>query len=372
MTTIQEPPCVSRRTLDALLDPADNSFGVLRLAMALIVLVSHSLWFTTGQRDADPMAAVTGFTSGEHAVQVFFLLSGLLVTRSMERSGSVADFALARVLRVFPGLIVCVLITALVIGPIASTMSLADYALDPQLAIYILKTTALVTASAPLPGVFQENPLPGLVNGSLWTLKFEVVCYAGLAAIGGFGLLARCRHGMASGLLVAIIAIASLVLPADTTRYTSVQNLAYFAIPFSIGALACLHRGTIIVSALLPAALALPAWLAIGTPAQNVTTCLFLGSLAFWLSMFKFGVLRAYTNRTDLSYGVYIYAAPIQQSALYLVPGLSATGLTLVTVAPVLLLAALSWHLVEKPAMGLRRCLSARTRHGLGITPAAR
>ncbi|MBX9925165.1 MAG: acyltransferase [Hyphomicrobiaceae bacterium] len=356
------------RMLVDMLEPSENSFAVLRLAMALIVLVSHSLWFVSGQRDSDPMTAVTGFTSGEHAVQVFFLLSGFLVAHSLEKTRSPVDFAVARGLRIFPGLIVCVLATALLLGPLVSRLSPQAYALDPALVGYIAKTATLVTASAKLPGVFETVPLSGLVNGSLWTLKFEVLCYLALAGFGAIGLLGAGRRGLATVALVGVIVAASVALPTDTTRYSTVENVAYFAIPFSIGVLGCIWRKSIPVGWIAPLVLAVPAYLAIGTVAQNVTTGLFLGVVAIWLATFRFGPLRAATNRADLSYGVYIYAAPLQQAAIAFIPGIGAAGVTAVVLLPVLALAWLSWTLVEKPAMGLRRGIGARLHRQPGAT----
>jgi len=347
-------------SLTDLLTPDANSFGVLRLALAVIVLVSHSLWFVTGQRDADPLVALTGFTSGEHAVQAFFLLSGLLVARSIEKSGSIVDFTVARALRIFQGLIVCVLLTAFVLGPLMTRLSVPAYFAHPDLPIYIAKTAALVTASARLPDVFEGLPLAGLVNGSLWTLKFEILCYLALGGFAAVGLMVgKCRIAM-SALLLAIIALSSLVLPAGTTRYSTAQNLAYFAIPFSLGVLACLARDRIRVAGIVPVVLAAPAYLAIGSPLQHVTTGLCLGTLLLWLATFRYGPLRAFANRTDLSFGVYIYAGPIQQSLIQCVPGVTAVGMTAVALAPVLGAAWLSWTLVERPAMGWRQDLVRR------------
>jgi peptidoglycan/LPS O-acetylase OafA/YrhL len=359
MTTPTSLNAPSPRLADHL-DASSNSFGVLRLILALTVLVSHSLWFVSGDRSSDPMTAVTGFTSGEHAVQVFFLLSGLLVAHSLQKSGDLLDFAVARTLRIFPGLLVCVAVTVFIIGPLVTTRSLWAYLGDPGLTAYIAKTATLITASARLPGVFETLPLPHLVNGSLWTLKFEALCYAGLAILAATGLLMTGRRALAVGTLIAVILIASAVLPTDTTRYTMPQNLAYFAIPFSLGVLGCLLKDRIVIHGGIALALVVPAALAVGTPLQHITTGLLLGYGAIWLAIrYSFGPLRAFANRSDLSYGVYIYASPIQQSALHLLPGLSAGGLTLLATGPVLLLAALSWWLVEKPAMAARHHLVA-------------
>ncbi len=371
------PPQMARprlpkpRLLVHMMEADANSFAVLRLAMALTVLASHSGWFVSGRRDSDPVIYLTGFTSGEHAVQVFFLLSGLLVAHSIEKSRNVLDFVVARTLRIFPGLIVCVVLTAVVIGPLLSKLAIGAYVSDPALIAYVLKTSSLSTASAKLPGLFEALPLPGLVNGSLWTLKFEALCYATLAAFGAVGLMAHGRRGVATVVLALIIAVAAIALPSDTTRYSTLENVAYFAIPFSLGVIACVWRDRIPTGWMLPLALAIPAYLSLGTTVQHITTGLFLGTTAIWLATFRFGPLRAAANRCDLSYGVYIYAAPIQQAAIQLVPTITASGVTAIVVLPVFVLAWLSWTLVEKPAMGLRRALVAMVsgRRPVAIAP---
>lgn len=102
--------------------PADkNSFAVVRLLMALSVLVSHCFYLQAGTVAAEPLRQWTGYTLGQHAVQVFFILSGILVAQSLDRTRSIVDFAVARGLRIVPGLVVCVLTTALIAGPLVSS-----------------------------------------------------------------------------------------------------------------------------------------------------------------------------------------------------------------------------------------------------------
>ena len=175
--------------LGDIMRPEHNSFGVIRLAMALAVLVSHSYFFVTGQGSAEPLHSWTGHSLGEHAVQVFFFLSGILVTESLLRSRGVVDFATSRVLRIFPGLIACIVLTAFLLGPLVSAKPLIAYFTDGALPVYVVKTALLITGAAPLPGVFETLPAANLFNMSLWTLKYEVICYIGLALLGVTGLL---------------------------------------------------------------------------------------------------------------------------------------------------------------------------------------
>ena len=168
--------------LGDMLTPERNSFGVIRLVMALAVLVSHAVFLTTGRVELEPLYRWTGYSLGQHGVQVFFILSGILVAQSLFKSGSVRDYAIARGLRVFPALIVCVLLTALVLGPMLSELPLWLYLRDTWTFTYIAKTISLSTGSAELPALFQDNIVPRAVNTSVWTLKYEVLCYAILAA----------------------------------------------------------------------------------------------------------------------------------------------------------------------------------------------
>lgn len=140
------------------MSPEANSFGVLRLLMATFVLISHSYLYTAGTDVAEPLQPWLGRSLGEYAVQVFFILSGVLVAQSFDRSRSVLNFAAARVLRIFPALIVCVAVTAFVLGPMVSRLTVGEYFADTGLYAYVAKTLALTTGAAPLPGVFESLP----------------------------------------------------------------------------------------------------------------------------------------------------------------------------------------------------------------------
>ena len=358
-------PKFSQTRLSDIIEPSQNSFAVLRLALAIAVLVSHSYWFTTGTNISEPLKAISGFSLGEHAVQVFFFLSGLLVAHSLERNGSLTNFAAGRALRIFPGLVACVLSTALLGGLLVTALPASGYLPHPDLWGYIAKTALLITASAPLPGVFEDVPVPGLVNGSLWTLKYEVVCYGALAAFAGIGLLAPSRRRLAILALAALIVGCEVALPDGVARYSQIENFAYFAIPFALGVLASMMREHLPVSGIAAAALLALAIGTFDTPVKGLTTTAFLGYASLWLATFRYGPLRAFANRTDLSFGVYIYATPIQQALVQILPGIGAVALTLAALPLALAAATLSWTLVEKPAMGLRRALFARLDRGL-------
>jgi peptidoglycan/LPS O-acetylase OafA/YrhL len=353
------PMFKSAPRLGDVLAPDRNSFGVIRLAMAIAVLVSHSYWFTTGSKIADPLVRWTGHSIGEHAVQVFFFLSGILVAQSLLRSRSVLNFAVARALRIFPALIVCVLLTALVLGPMFTHGGLLHYFTDKQLPVYIVKTLMLITGSAPLPHLFQDQPLPDMVNVSLWTLKYEVLCYAGLGFIGAVGLMNERLRPFTTALLAILVLTVFIGRPKPLDTYTFADNLRYFALYFYAGVVAYLIRDHLRIAGIVLIPLALAFAALIGTRFGELACCLFLGYATLWVATFTFGPLRAFTNANDYSYGVYIFAGPIQQLVISLLPDYGATAVSLHALSIALPLAVFSWELIERPAIAMRKPILA-------------
>lgn len=339
------------------LDASRNNFGAIRLAMALAVLVSHSYWLTTGQVALEPLHNLTGYTLGEHAVQVFFFLSGVVVTQSLMKSGSLLDFTLARALRIFPALVVCVLLTAFVLGPAISTLAPAAYFSDKGVFAYVVRTLTLSTGSAPLPGVFAETPVPNLVNLSLWTLKYEVACYI---LLGVFGMVylrfERLRSPLTVGLAVAVVAaFAGWTQPNEPFGFS--DSLRYFVVFFGAGTLAYLMRDWLLLTwRALPPLFALFV-LSIGTDFVQLASALFLGYATLVVAAIPVGRLRSFTNVQDFSYGVYILHCPIQQALVDRVDGMGSLELAIVSTLIVVPLSIASWNLIEYPAIRARRSI---------------
>lgn len=158
-----------------------------------------------------------------------------------------------------------------------------------------------------------------------------------------------------------ILAVAGLmgfmlVLPSPGPggAYSPAENVRYFALYFGCGAVAAALKQHIVVSAPITAFLALLYCVTIRTPWVELTCALFLTSAMLLVATQPFGRLREWTSRHDLSFGIYIFAAPLQQAMLTLVPGLGPTALSLAVLPAVLALAYLSWSCVEKPAMAQR------------------
>lgn len=346
--------------LSEMLTADKNSFAVVRLLLAFVVLISHSVFLTTGQGALEPLYRWTNYTLGQHGVQVFFFLSGILVTQSLFKSRSVRDYATARALRIFPALIVCVLMTALVLGSWLGTLPAAAYLKDQGVAAYIAKTISLWSGSAHLPGVFKDNPVPGVVNTSVWTLKYEALCYLVLGLVGwGVMKLNRWREAGLAALAVwlAVIFMKPVGLELHGTAKSTLEVFRYFTIFFGAGVLAYALRHYIPVHGSLVLPLGYMFWALIGTRFQEPAAAVFLGYLAVWIATFRFGGLRDFTNQNDYSYATYLYHMPVAQGILHVWPDMHVLPLILATTGIVIWLSFLSWELVERPALALRHRL---------------
>jgi peptidoglycan/LPS O-acetylase OafA/YrhL len=358
------------RDLDAKLLAHENNFDALRLLFAVLVLFSHC-YALLGRPD-ELFARSLGYdTGGGFAVAGFFVISGFLVTRSA-LSSDVRRYAAGRVLRIVPALTVVSILSVLVVGPLTTRLSLIEYFSRPATWSY-LSNALIFPVRFVLPGVFAGNPLQ-TVNGSLWTLPIETAMYIGLPLLVGMGLFSRA--GIV-GLLAAVSAsfylgTAYWGLSWEAPGPSPIPNvqlysLLKFGVFFVAGAFLYVHRGRVPLSPAL-AAVVLILWAALHhTPAGLVTWYLGLPYLVFFFG-FRCGRLGAFFARHgDLSYGVYLYAFPMQQSVIYaLGPQLGVASLTLASLAPTLVLAFCSWHLVERPALtwkarwsGPRRAMAA-------------
>jgi peptidoglycan/LPS O-acetylase OafA/YrhL len=338
-----------------ILAPERNSFGVLRLMLALAVVVSHAFFLASGRSEAEPLFGLTGYSLGHYGVQGFFMLSGLLVAQSLVTRGNLWDYGRARALRIFPALIACVLVTAVIVGPGLSYFGPHNYIMSTGWLEYIVKTLSLSTGSAQLPGVFALNPAGSVVNQSLWSLKYEVACYLILGGLAAFVAQFQRSPSLIGALMAAWAGTMLWLKPGLFAGADFATVLAYFALFFGTGVAAYLLRDRIRISWQPLPVLALLFVVTWHTDLAEITSAAFVGYGLLWLATHRFGGLRAYTNAHDYSYGVYIYSFPVTQALLSVWPGLNLVSLMAATLGITLGLAFLSWELIERPALSLVR-----------------
>jgi peptidoglycan/LPS O-acetylase OafA/YrhL len=349
-TTPEAADVPRARTLAGVFDPRLNGLNLLRLALAVGVILRHSFTML-GERAAWTPAEVlmrSVFVDG------FFAISGFLIVRSWAQRPDARRFLRARALRILPGFWVCLLVVAFVAAPLHAW--LRGESVDGP---FLADAWGYVWHNAGL-WIFQEGidggPLgasaaeSGTWNGSLWTLSWEFACYLGVLLLGLLGLLRR-RWVVPSLFVLALATLLVTLVPAYDVAI--VHHAARFATMFLAGALVYQARAwlpargwLVAVSAVLVVASAsLPDYRAVGA-LPLAYACVVGGALI------KVPALRL---RTDLSYGVYIYAFPVQQLLVAL--GLAVWGVGgyfVASVAVTVPLAALSWFLVERPALNLK------------------
>jgi peptidoglycan/LPS O-acetylase OafA/YrhL len=343
---------------EAVKRPYDN-FTILRLVLALAVVVSHAASVGTGRHTDEPLHALTGYTLGEHGVNGFFAVSGFLVAMSWERRGGAMPFASARLLRVFPGLIVAVLLTALVIGGAMTSRPLGAYLASGETWKMIWQTLTTFKSATTLPGVFEGNPLRWPIS-TVWTLRYELFCYAGLLAYGVLGGFRR-REIMLIGAAAAAMALIVLGLRGDIPK--GQETALRLPLIFFCGSLAWLYRERIPLNPGIVAAFifALPLAALVFAPAYK--PLLFVGSAYLFLFIAMAPGLShpRLEPPGDISYGVYLYGWPVQQMLQALFPAVSGWAMLPLALALTCGLATASWLLVEKPALRFKaRFMPAR------------
>ncbi|QYZ69224.1 acyltransferase family protein [Neotabrizicola shimadae] len=315
---------------EAMASGRGNNLHALRLALAAAVVISHAWPLARGAGTDEPLEALTGHSLGGWAVGLFFFLSGLLISGSAARQPSGAFWA-ARARRLLPGLAVALIVT------LALAVATGGRPAPAQSAEYLLRGITLVSLEHQIPGAFARAPMPGIVNGPLWSLSHEIAAYALCWAAARLGLM---RH-IAGIATLGLAALALWLMPGLGGR---AAVFAPLFLAFALGMLAQALRDRLPLSWPLAAGLMLLAPL--GWPfALAALGCLAL-MLAFWLP--------ARPLSRDLSYGVYIYGWPVGQTLIHLVPGLSPAALAVATLAGVLPFAWASWTFVESPALPRR------------------
>jgi peptidoglycan/LPS O-acetylase OafA/YrhL len=327
-----------------------NNFDALRLVAAASVMFSHAFLIADGTQNNEWLIRLTGNQSilGLTGVFVFFTISGFLVTQSYEQTRDPLRFVAKRALRIFPGLFGATVISAFVLAPLVTTLRPSAYFSQPAPYLYVLGNTLLDQTVHELPGVmFVNNPVGLEINGSLWTLRFEVMMYA---MVLGLGLLRLLRLRV----LVGFLALGMACLQFDHAL-GFLGGWGWLLAFFVAGMILYKLRGTRIldgrVAALAFAGLVLSVPLRQFIPLFPVFGCY----LALWLALNPSLPVIPAARFGDLSYGLYIYGWPVEEGVIWALGGHALWWQVLAIALPATAaIAFLSWHLVESPALRLK------------------
>lgn len=324
-----------------------NNFDALRFWAALTVLWSHCWELTQGSVANEPMNRLSGeqTTLGGLSVMVFFVISGYLITKSYDAGRDPWRFARARALRILPALVLVVLLSAFMLGPIGAGVSLRAFIATPEPWRY-LTGHSLATWPA-----FPSNPSTD-INGPLWTLRLEIGCYVLVFALGVTRLLNRYTTLFLYVGAVAMLLGAEHWQPGGELAAGFRRNTLQLTAEFLAGAL--IYQWRVPLRARF-------AWLALGIG----VVCVACGGLDLAMqTALPYAVIFAAleTKRRvwspaiygDWSYGTYIFAWPICQLVVLWLGPMNWWSLGAIATPITLLAAAASWHLLEKRALALK------------------
>lgn len=319
-----------------------SGFDYMRIILAVSVILAHTTLQTGMEKSfiSDLWCLYI-----VQIVPMFFILSGFLVAGSLERCRSLVSFLGLRIIRIIPALAVEVLLCALILGPIFTTLPLTDYFSNPDFHKYFLNIIGDIHYY--LPGVFEGNKSTQ-VNGQLWTVPWELACYVAISLIviiGGyknkFGLTSVVIIGYSLELLqylfsnkIESVATGQITLLCFLTGlwfYRYKDKIPYSKKLFILSLFACIILITI------PNCIRF-----ISIPLAYVTVYLGLTNLK------RSNILLS----GDYSYGIYLYGYAIQQAVFSVSPILHIWYFNLLASLPIVIfISYLSWHFVELPIL---------------------
>lgn len=338
------------------IDNKNNNFGFLRLFFAILVIFSHAPEALDGNRNQELMVRMFGGMSmGDLAVECFFMISGYLILMSYQHSASFSTYLRKRILRICPGFFAAFLFSVLIVVPLAQNMAML-LSLDTW--FWIKAIARMLTLNTPwVDGVFN-TPIPYL-NGPMWTIRYEFLCYLLLPLI-SFFFKYNWKHYIV--LLLAIISLQeitnyvaiSIVLPKPFD-IESGSFLRLFS-SYIMGNIIYLARNVVPFEkkyALLSAILLIA--LLFVKPLEHIALITIGAYLLFYVALhYQNRWLSRVGSKVDISYGIYLYAWPIQNLIIHYKPRIHQLSLSLLVLAIVTPIALISWFVVEKPFIRLK------------------
>lgn len=344
------PDALRGPTIAACWDGGRNNFNLLRLVAAWMVVYGHA-WAITGTPGVDLVGHLTQLKfAGGVAVDVFFVVSGFLIAASLQRN-SVRGYLASRALRILPGLVACVLLSVLVLGPALTTA--AEYWRQPQPWRYLWVNASLWSSEYFLPGVFETLPNHA-INGSLWTLPIEARLYLALLVAAVLGVLTPRRY---TPLWLLALGSAYAYAVHRHPLPDALSNYAWCTAFFITGTALWLNRGRVRLSWVALLALVAIAAVARGRPWFHLP---YFALVCYGTLFLAFVPPLPRIRHHDLSYGLYLYGWPSGQLVQHFAPG-GPLHNTLWATVLALALAAASWFLVERPALALKKGFGTRT-----------
>lgn len=304
------------KTLGDCLGKKSYNLSFIKFLAAILVIYSHSYHVTMGNADKEPLILLTSgaISLGGFAVLIFLFSSGLYITKSLMVKKDIKEYIKNRLVRIFPLLIVVILLTVFVMGPIVTELSVGDYFTSKETYGYLRYMVLLPVYS--LPGVFTSNP-SSLVNGSLWTLILEVICYLGVLIAYKMKLLSKKPMIVAfAGLIIMSIMVWIMKIDFINSYETYIRPWMIFVMGMIFYVfsnkikLSWEYTVVSIVGVILFGALGY----------VNIAMVFFMPYILCSLAYSKYQVSDKIARLGNYSYAMYLVAFPIQQMVCKYLP----------------------------------------------------
>ena len=341
-------------TFSELIENPNNNLNLVRLLAASAVTYSHA-YILTGHANSEPWFELTGTQTFAYlAVFVFFVISGLLISRSFDHNPNIGHYIGSRALRIYPAMFLSLLLCAVPLGLVFTNLPASDYLENARVLSYVTDNLKF-NINYELPGVFAHTTVPNSVNGSLWTLAFEAYAYMMVII---FGLLGLLRTRISFNIVAAMLVLLYLKEPAGFLLASGEWDtpLVMPLVGFLFGAFVYVNRSHI-QCRLRYIFLALAIYYIFrDSPFHRALFTAAIGYAALAVGFHPKLQLNAFL-KNDYSYGIYIYSFPIQQMMVASLPNLQPLQHLFWAALGIVPLAIVSWHALEKPAIRLKRFL---------------
>ncbi len=337
------------------LNPKNNNLTLIRIILASMVIYHHAYTLTGHHLKGMLFSSVDIASYGEIAVDMFFFISGMLVCNSVIQNDNAIKYISARFFRIFPALAVVLIITVFFIGPLVTNMTVYDYFSHKGTYSYLLNNLMLKTTFS-LPGVFLDNHFAKSVNGSLWTLYWEVICYMFLLS---FSMVGMFKNKFVSTTLLLFI-IFSVLMKYDwiVSVLGSKDYRLYLPLCFSVGCLLAIWKDEIYIGWKIFLGLALLTFLLQHALIYKALFLITLFSLIVVSAGSKF--LRSIYIKHDISYGIYIYGFLIQQVLVFYFPEMGYYKNAIFSIVISFALGYFSFKYIEDPFIKFGKKISTR------------
>jgi peptidoglycan/LPS O-acetylase OafA/YrhL len=342
--------------LDQILIRSNNNFELLRLIASISVIYYHGFFLFSKEGFVDFISQNLKYDDlGPLAVKFFFFISGLCVCNSLLEGNNVRTYLVSRFFRIMPAYFFVLVFCGFFIGPIVTSLKFDEYFTNFDTYDYVLSNLLFITKFS-LPGVFDNNPFPSGINGSLWTIAYEVGAYLGLLSLFMIGIH---RYKWIS-LLTFILIMMDLTQGFKFIFSWRVvdPSIDYLIASFAFGSILAVFKKEVDINFNVVIGILLLYFLLFKSRQAELIFYALIFLLLLLISIQPWFLKLRPTN--DLSFGIYLWGFPIQQLIIYFFPEINLYFYLLISILLSIFVAFLSWFFVEKKAISYGKKYSVR------------